>query len=120
MKTIVLLLLCCLPAVAKTAPLFETAKVISQDLSTQERGYAAMPMGTGIMGVPIMRRSNIVVVETATQRITWVEAGRNTIILPVHGTIEFYRDGNWFVVLDAKNKKHKFGLLHLETITGDK
>lgn len=94
---------------------WETAKVISQDLNAYNAGTVAMPIGTGIAAVPIRRRSNIVVVETATQRLTWSEAGKNTIILPVNGSVQFYRDGNWFIVLDSKNKKHKFGLIGMTT-----
>lgn len=119
MKALALLFLCCLPAVAKPNPPMEGAKVISQDLETENRGTAVMPIGTGVIGVPIYRRSNIVVVETEHERITWLESGngKNVIILPVNGVIEFYRDGSLFVVTDLKGKKHKFGLVHLEAIT---
>ncbi len=78
-----------------------------------------MPLGRGLIGVPITRNSDIVVVETATQRLTWAEAGRKFVILPVNGTIHFYRDGNWFIVLDSKKNKHKFGLVHLEAISNE-
>lgn len=114
-----LLLLCSISAFAKPNPPLETAKVISQDLETQDRGTAVMPLGRGVVGVPISRRSNIVLVETASERMTWGEDGngKNVIILPVHGTIQFYRDGKWFIVMDSSNKKHKFGILHLEVPT---
>jgi hypothetical protein len=120
MKTLILLF-CLLPTIsfAKTEPAMESAKVLSQDLSSHEGGYAVLPMGSGIVGAPISRMSNIVVIETPTQRITWAEDGRKFIILPVHGTINFYRDGKWFIVMDANKKKHKFGILHLEVKTAD-
>ena len=98
-------------AVAEKQHNWETAKVISQDVNTYNSGAVAMPIGTMIAAVPIRRRSNIVIVETDAQRLTWSEAGKNTVILPVNGSVRFYRDGNWFIVLDSKNKKHKFGLI---------
>ena len=79
-----------------------------------------MPLGSGVVGVPITRRSNIVVLETAKARLTWSEVGKNAIILPVNGTIEFYQDGDWFIVLDSKHKKHKFALVHFENIAQEK
>lgn len=33
------------------------------------------------------------------------------LILPVNGFVDFYRDGNWFIVLDSKHKKYKFALV---------
>lgn len=33
------------------------------------------------------------------------------IILNVNDGVQFYRDGSWFIVLDVKRKKHKFGLI---------
>jgi hypothetical protein len=30
----------------------------------------------------------------------------------VHDQVKFYRDGQWFVVLDNQGEKHKFCLLH--------
>jgi len=120
MKAFVLAVLLFAPAAfAKNTPQFEAAKVVSQNTSSEDRGYAVLPLGTGIVGAPIRRVSDVVVVETASQRMTWVEEGKSFVILPVNGTIHFYRDGQWFVVIDAKKKKHKFGLLHLESISGD-
>jgi len=111
-------LVCCVPTLAKTESELQTAKVISQDIEANNRGAAAMPVGTMVVAVPIVRRSNRVVVETGNQRLTWAEAGngKNVLVLPVNGTIHFYRDGNWFVVVDSQHKKHKFGLVHEEII----
>jgi hypothetical protein len=89
---------------------YETAKVISQDFNTYNRGAVAMPIGTMIAAVPIVRRSNIVVIENGSVRYTWSEVGNKTLILPVGGTFSFYRDSNYFVVSDSRNKKHKFAL----------
>jgi len=75
-----------------------------------------MPMGTGLVGVPINRHSNVVVVQAENERMTWVEVGNNSIILPVNGSVNFYRDNKWFIVLDAKSKKHKFSMIHMESI----
>jgi hypothetical protein len=90
---------------------WEHAKVIAQNVNSSAAGAYAAPLGTGAVAVPIYRRSNIVVVETDTYRYEWSEVGRTPVILPVNGFIDFYRDGKWFVVLDAKQKKHKFGLI---------
>jgi len=108
-------------AFAKKQPEFQTAKVISQDIESHQ-------VDRGVMtGTPLVRYSNTVVIEAAHQRMTWVEVSSyatgtrtqdvvNAIPLPVNGTIQFYQDGNWFIVLDAARKKHKFSLVHLEAI----
>lgn len=89
----------------------ETAKVISQSIEASRGGAAAMPIGTMIVAVPIMQRTNTVIVETETVRMTWIEKPRERIlILAEGGTVEFYRDKNWFVVTDVDGKKHHFGL----------
>lgn len=112
-----LLLLSTTAYAAKTPPVMETATVVSQDLSSNQSGYAVVPIGRGVYGAPLMSRSNEVTVETATQRITWIESpNRHPLILPVNGKVQFYRDNQWFVVRDMKNKKHKFGIVHLESI----
>lgn len=92
---------------------WEHAKVISQDVHSSVGGAYAAPLATGTVAVPLYRRSDIVVVETATYRYEWSEAGRTAVILPVNGFIDFYRDGKWFVVLDANKKKHKFALVRM-------
>lgn len=74
-------------------------------------------MGTASISVPIYRRSNIVVVETDTYQYQWSEAGKKTLILPVNDDVEFYRDGNWFIVLDTNHKKHKFGLVGMTALS---
>ncbi len=113
------LLCCCASAFAKTDPIFQSAKVISQSIGSYNAGAAAMPIGTMVVGVPIVRTSDIVVIETSTQRMTWsefIKGRQGAVILPVNGVIQFYQDGKWFVVLDANKKKHKFSLVHLEAV----
>jgi hypothetical protein len=117
MKTAVLLLLCCLPAFAKTNPTIQSGTVISQDVSSQNGGFVMVPIGAGLVSVPINNQSNIVVIESQTLRMTWIEIKSNkAIVLPVHGEIKFYQDGDKFIVIDSGNKKHKFALTHMETI----
>ncbi len=106
----------CTLAYSKTKPRFETAKVLSQNISSYNAGVAVVPVGGMLAGVPINRRSNTVVVQVGSQRITWSEVGTKTIVLPVNGEVPFYRDGNWFIVIDSKNKKHKFMAVHIETL----
>lgn len=94
----------------------EHARVVSQDLNSSQAGTYNAPIGTASVSVPIYRRSNIVVVQTDTYQYEWSEVGRKTLILPVNDTIDFYRDGNWFIVLDANHKKHKFGLIGMTAL----
>jgi len=93
-RALAVLLIASAFAIAEQIPL-ETAKVSSQDL-----------------------RHNIVVVETARYRLTWAEVGKEQVIFPVNRTIRFYQDGNWFIVLDSKHKKHKFALVHFDGTPG--
>ena len=51
------------------------------------------------------------VVETDQYRYRWQEQGKNFVVLAVNDSVKFYRDGAWFVVLDVKNKKHRFSLV---------
>jgi hypothetical protein len=90
---------------------WERGKVIAQDLSSSPAGTYAAPIGTATVAVPIYRRSNAVVIETDNYRYEWSEVGRKMVILPVNGFVDFYRDGNWFIVLDSRHKKHKFALV---------
>ena len=89
----------------------EHGKVLSQNMDSSQSGTYNAPLFNGTVAVPIYRRSNLVVVETDHYRLEWSEVGNKTIILPVNGTIEFYRDGDWFIVQDSKHKKHKFALV---------
>ena len=90
---------------------WERGKVISQERGSDRAGAAAAPIGTMVVAVPIYRNWNTVVIETEKYRYSWNEVGNKHIILPVNGEIQFYRDGDYFIVLDTKNKKHKFALI---------
>ncbi|MDR5726639.1 MAG: hypothetical protein RB191_04130 [Terriglobia bacterium] len=112
----------CVPALAgKVVPL-QSARVISQEIGSYNNGAAVVPYGNMLFAAPIRRQSNIVVVETARHRLTWSESprDRHTLVLSVNDTIQFYYDGKWFIVLDSKHKKHKFALVHMETIEAEK
>jgi len=95
---------------------WQTATVISQNLSSQAAGAYAAPIGTGVIGVPLYRRTNDAVVETSQYRLEWNEVGRNAVILPVNGQVKFYQDGSHFVVPDVKNHKHKFVLVSVTAL----
>ena len=113
---------CCAPALAgKLLPL-GSAKVISQEIGSYNNGAAVVPCGNMLFAAPIRRQSNIVVVETAHHSLTWSESprDRSTLVLSVNDTIQFYQDGNWFIVLDSRHKKHKFALVHMETLEAGK
>lgn len=117
----VLLLSVSVPAFARKTIAVETGRVLQQNIDSEDRGTAVMPIGTMIAAIPISRQSNIVVVQAGGQRMTWSEriTRRGPIVLPVNGEVYFYRDGNWFVVEDAKRKVHKFSLLHVENASPD-
>jgi hypothetical protein len=109
---LVLLFAACGYAATKPSPALEHGVVISQDITTTRNGVYAAPIGTAAIAVPIYGRSNVVVVDTGSTRYTWSEATRRgTIILTVNAQVEFYRDGDWFVVLDSKGGKHRFALI---------
>jgi hypothetical protein len=115
---IALALLLYVPAtLAEKKQNWEKAKVLSQSLNSSQAGVYAAPIGTAVVGVPIYRTSNRVVVETETHRLEWSEATSPSVILPVNGVIQFYRDKDWFIVLDSKKKKHKFGLVGMTVRT---
>lgn len=96
---------------------WEQGRVISQDLNSSQAGTYNAPIGNASVAVPIYRRSNIVVVETDAYQYQWSEVGRKTIILPVNDVVDFYRDGNWFIVLDTNHKKHKFALVGMTKLS---
>jgi hypothetical protein len=100
---------------AKKPIVWESAKVISQDLGSDKSGTYLAPIGTAVVAVPIYNSWNRVTVETADYIYQWSESGNQKIILPVNGEVRFYRDGDWFIVLDSKNKKHKFSIIGMQS-----
>jgi len=96
----------------KPGPVLEHGVVLSQEITATRNGVYAAPIGTAAIAVPIYGRSNVVVIETESTQYTWSEATRRgTIVLTVNAPVEFYRDGNWFIVLDSKGRKHRFALI---------
>jgi hypothetical protein len=109
---VVLLFAACCYADKKPGPTLEYGTVVSQEIATTRNGVYAAPVGTATIAVPIYGRSNVVVVDTESTRYKWSEATRRgTIVLTVNAPVEFYRDGNWFIVLDSKGGKHRFALI---------
>lgn len=109
-------LLCCSALALAEHPPLESAKVISQQIGMYNGGSALMPLGGGLVDVPITRRTNLLVVETATHRAALSEVGRHFLLLSANQTISYYRDGNWVIVLDSENKKHKYAVVGLQTL----
>jgi hypothetical protein len=114
-----------LPPLAKNQPKFETAKVISQNIDSK------MIDKTFPSGIPIYLYTSVVVVETDSQRLTWEEneigksinrrvllspLGKDLMIFAVKATIQFYRDGGFYIVIDDTGNKHKLKLVHMEAI----
>ena len=89
--------------------------VIAQNFTSTPGGTVAMPLGTGAIAVPIYRRANYVQVDTGKYQYQWVESvGRaGSLVLAVGGEVKFYREDEWFIVMDRKNKKHKFSIVAL-------
>ena len=109
-------------ATAKTPIQWETGVVVFQNLGSQTVGAVVAPVGTAIVGAPIRENTNVVVIDTAHYRYTLTEPNlggpilfrrsysSNALILPVNGTVQFYRDGDWFIFMDSKHKKHRFSM----------
>ena len=85
--------------------------MISQDFGAQQAGTYAAPIGNGTVAVPLYRKWNVVTVDVGPYRYQWQEKGNNYVILTVNDDVSFYRDGDWFVAVDTKNKKHKFSVI---------
>ena len=109
-------------AVMEESHQWETATVISQTLGSSPMGECSGQAGSGDVAAPTNRKSNTVGVDTGTYRYSWQEFTGGSdwhhfIVLTghnqtVHDQVKFYRDGQWFVVLDNLGEKHKFCLLH--------
>ena len=96
-------------AAKKDTPPLEMGRVISQNISTQNGGTYAAPIGNGAIAVPIYRVSNVIVVDVGQLRYTLIETrNRHPITLIVNGGMQFYRDKNFFVTMDNGGGKHKF------------
>lgn len=111
-----LMLTISIAVVAEKHEQWETATVISQNLGSSQAGTYTGSLGGGIATVPINLRSNIVVVDTGAYRYTWQEFTRSPnwhhfVVLTVNDEVKFYRDGQWFMVLDNQGKKHKFAVI---------
>jgi hypothetical protein len=127
MRVIACMLLASLLATASLfggeKPKWEEATVISQNLGSQPAGAYAAPLGNGTVAVPIYAHSNIVVIDTDHSRLTLTEPNlggaiifrrsysSTPLILPVNGNVQFYRNGDWFIFMDRKHKKHRFSLI---------
>lgn len=102
-------------AFAKDKPpiVWEEARITAQTQDTAQGGIATLPIGTGIFTVPITRRTNTIDIETDRYVCQWVEdltKSKTFLVLPVGETIRFYRDKNWFILMDHNHKKHYFTL----------
>lgn len=87
---------------AEKAPQWETATVISPYLPSNAPGVPAVPG---------------MIVDIGAFRYMWQEItpspnGDHFSVLTVHDQVKFYRDGQWFVVLDSQGKKHVLRLFH--------
>ena len=77
-----------------------------------------MPVAGGIVGFPIVRQSNTVVLRTPDAWLTLTERGsRHLLVLPVHSTVQFYEDKGYICILDRRRKRHRFIVVHQEMAT---
>ena len=114
---------------AEKKPQWEVAEVISQDLGSQTAGAYAAPIGNGAIAVPIREATNVIVIETSQYRYSLCEPNlggpiifrrswsSSPLVLPVHETVQFYRDGSWFVFVDSNGKKHRFNVVAAKSLT---
>jgi hypothetical protein len=122
MKATLLLFGCLLLPVysyAKDKHPLETAKVLSQNIGTDQVDHGLMT------NTPLVRYSDMVTIETPSEIMTWEEVStykfgttthdvQTPAPLPVNGTVQFYRDGNFCFLKDEGGKKHKFLIVHIE------
>ena len=95
---------------------WEAAKVVSQDLSKELNGAYAIPLGSGGIAKPLYHHSNVIVLTNGKFIYTLSEHGKSFLIVTVNGEAHFYRDGDWFIMLDAHERKHKFSLIASQQI----
>lgn len=96
---------------AKKPPEGEVGTVLSQQIGSDRAGAYAGPVGGGVIAVPLYRMSNVVEIDAARYTYRLAESGRHPLVVPVNSQITFYHEGNWIVILDSKNKKHKFAII---------
>ncbi len=101
---------------AKNKHPVQSARVVSQQITNYNNGAVVLPLYGGLVGAPIIRQSNIVIVDTDSARLTWSEAGRSIIVLTEGEEVNFYQSRDYFIVLDSRGRKHRFALLHAETL----
>jgi len=120
MRTVLIVLLFACPLLfgaRRQAIVWEQGKVLAQDLGSAQAGAYAGPLAGGVYAVPLYQSWNRITIETETQIYDLTErAGRRWIIVPVNGEIPFYREGNFFILLDTGRKKHKFILTGLRSL----
>lgn len=93
---------------------WETGKVLSQEITTQDGGIIVAPVGRYVYGVPVTFYSSKMEVRVGGKVLTWRETGRPVLVLTVGEDVRFYRKKGLFIVLDKKGKKHKYELVHAE------
>ncbi len=110
---LIALLFAVLASAKKPIP-WETGRVVSQDISSETVGAHPAPyFGVGTPRTVLdSTATNKVVVDVGTIRYTWNERFVvYPVILTVNTDIQFYRDNDLFVVMDAKKKAHRFSLV---------
>lgn len=103
----VLAIAICLGAKPKDVT-WETGTVLAQNMTVHERtGTWMSPTSNQIQNYPMYLKRNSVAIRVGNRVYEWVEKN-GTMVLPVNGTIQFYREKGMFIVLDSQNKPHKF------------
>ena len=120
-RLIAVLILTCfaVPAFCEKPRKMEKAKVVWQNIFTQQNGSALVPVAGMAIEVPLRQRTNFVMIKTEVYQYALQEVTDHFIILPVLGMIEFYRDGKYFVILDEQGKKHKFVVTHILVLNSE-
>lgn len=116
-KTLIcLLLFSAIATQAKQFPMLH-AKVLDQQMSTQDRGGVIVPLNGMLIGVPMSSWSNVITIQSRDGRAisTLRQTDKYPLILNVGGEVSFYVDGDKFCFADSHGKKHTFVLIHMET-----
>jgi hypothetical protein len=100
---------------AKDAPpvVWENGFAVSQETQSSPGGAIIRPMifSRGLIETVVTSQTHTVHVDTGQSHYTWVEdtrKARTFLVFRVGASFRFYRDKNYFVVVDHDNKRHFF------------
>ena len=105
---VILSVVCLMAAADGFPPYWQGAKVLSQNLTSSSSTLSVREYRKTTNPYWLWNR---ITIQTTTQVLDWWEIGTKPLAFPVNGFIQFYRDGDLYVVLDKKGKKHRFAVV---------